>query len=226
MSAEVEWQDFSMLTMAHELKAPLSLMRQLTLNLDYTSSKQDQDQIKKQLVSLSEQSLSQVEDLLKALRLEDALFEMEPVNPRVVCDQVLSALPNRFQLSYRNQNKLVIAHPQLLYSVIYNFCINALHYGDEKPCKVSVQDFKKGQCVRIAIRDFGPSVPTPIWRQIRHGKLKSPLRISLRPGSSGIGLFIASRFTEKMQGNFGLIRHHNGTSFYIDLPTSKQMSLL
>ena len=226
MSAEVEWQDFSMLTMAHELKAPLSLMRQLTLNLDFASSKQDQLQIKHQLISLSEQSLSQVEDLLKALRLEDALFEMEPTNPRAICKQVLSSLPKSFQFSYRNQNKLVIAHPQLLYSVIYNFCINALHYSDEKPCNISVQDCEKGDFVRISVRDYGPSVPTPIWRQIRHGQLKSPLRIGLRPGSSGIGLFIASRFTEKMQGNFGLIRHHNGTSFYVDLPVSKQMSML
>ena len=226
MSAEVEWQDFSMLTMAHELKAPLSLMRQLTLSLDFASSTQEQEKIKRQILNLSDQSLSQVDDLLKALRLEDALFEMEPINPRVVCDQVLSALPKSFQLSYRNQNKLIIAHPQLLYSVIYNFCVNALHYSDEKPCKISIQDYQKGNLVRIAVRDFGPSVPTPIWREIRHGKLKSPLRIGLRPGSSGIGLFIASRFTEKMHGDFGLIRHHNGTSFFIDLPVSKQMSLL
>lgn len=226
MSTEVEWQDFSMLTMAHELKAPLSLMRQLTLNLDFASPKQEQEQIKQQIVNLSERSLSQVEDLLKALRLEDALFEMEPINPRVVCDQVLTSLPKKFQLSYRNQNKLVIAHPQLLYSVIYNFCVNALHYSDERLCKISIQDYQKGNRIRISVRDFGPSVPTPIWRQIRHGKLKSPLRIGLRPGSSGIGLFIASRFTEKMHGDFGLVRHHNGTSFFIDLPVSKQMSLL
>ena len=226
MSAEVEWQDLSMLTMAHELKAPLSLMRQLSLNLDFAQSKQDQEKIKHQLVTLSEQSLSQVEDLLKALRLEDAMFEMEPVNPRVICDQAISNLPKRFQPSYRNQNKLVIAQPQLLYSVIYNFCINALNYSDEQPCKISIQDYKKGQRVRIAVRDYGPSVPTPIWRQIRHGQLKAPLRIGLRPGSSGIGLFIASRFAAKMGGSFGLVRHHNGTSFYIDLPVSKQMSLL
>ena len=112
MNLEVDWNDFSTLTMAHELKAPLSLLRQLSLNLKLAKNKQEEDQIKDQIIRISEQSITQIEDLLEALRSENSLFELEPVNPRALCNDVIKNLPNSHALkvSYRNQNKLVLAN--------------------------------------------------------------------------------------------------------------------
>ena len=56
--------------------------------------------------------------------------------------------------------------------------------------------------------------------------MKQPVDIAMRPGSSGLGLYIAAKFAKYMQSDFGLIRHRDGTSFYIDLPVSGQLSFL
>lgn len=217
---------------AHELKAPLSLVRQLALSLDFETDLSGVRETGKQIVATSERALRQVQDLTKVARLEEALFEMEPVNPRTVCDEVAGELWRWFRfnrrelkLDYRNKRRLVLANRELLYSVVYNFCLNAMNYGGEElPSLVSVYDH--AGAIRVAVRDYGPAVPTRIWREIKEGVVKQPLEMAMRPGSSGLGLFIASKFTQYMRGEFGLVRHRDGTSFYVDLPVSRQLSLI
>lgn len=225
--------DSAVLTVAHELKAPLSLVRQLALSLELEEDMAGVQRVGDQIVATSERALRQVSDLLKVARLEDALFELEPVNPRAVCDDVVSELWHLFafnrrelRIDYRNRRHLVVANRQLLYSVVYNFCLNAMNYGGEElPSEVMITDRKDGK-IRVAVRDYGPAVPTKIWREIKDGFVNRPLEIAMRPGSSGMGLYIAARFANYMQAEFGLIRHRDGTSFYIDLPVSRQLSLV
>jgi K+-sensing histidine kinase KdpD len=76
------------------------------------------------------------------------------------------------------------------------------------------------------VRDYGPAVPTKIWREIKDGFVNKPVAMPMRPGSSGLGLYIAAKFANYMGSDFGLIRHRDGTSFYIDLPVSGQLSFL
>ena len=233
MESEVFGTGSSAVVVAHELKAPLALMRQLALSIELENDLAGAQKVSEQIVATSERALRQVNDLTKVARLEDAMFEMEPVNPRVVCDEVLAELWkyfrfNRRELSieYKNKRKLVVGNRQLLFSVVYNFCLNAMNYGGEElPSRVIVRDLQ-GNKVRVEVRDYGPAVPTKIWRQIKDGVIKKPVDIAMRPGSSGLGLYIAAKFANYMQSDFGLIRHRDGTSFYIDLPVSGQLSFL
>ncbi len=219
------------LVAAHDLKAPLSVMRQLALSLDLAEDETTRTRLQAQLVNLSERALRQVNDLSKIARLEDGLFAMEPVSVRGVCDEVLRdasaffALEHRrLDFQYKNRSRLAVANFDLLYSVIYNFCINAAHYSDSESTSVlSVVDLR-GK-IRIGVRDYGPSLPAKLWRALESGQLHQPTTIAMRPGSSGLGLYIASEFARYMHAKLGAIRHHDGSSFYIDLPISKQLSL-
>ncbi len=232
MESEVFGANSSAIIVAHELKAPLSLSRQLALSLDYEDTLEGARQIGHQIAATSERALRQVEDLTRVARLDDALFEMEPVNPRIVCDEVVAELWRWFRfnrrelaIEYRNKRRLAVANRQLLHSVVYNFCLNAMNYGGEElPSQIFVYD--RQTKIRIEVRDYGPAVPTKIWREIKNGFVKKPVDIAMRPGSSGLGLYIAAKFANYMHGDFGLIRHRDGTSFYIDLPVSGQLSLV
>lgn len=218
------------LVAAHEIKAPLSLLRQLALCLDPDDPAEVRD-YREKLVSVSERALKQVSDLARVARLDDGLFETEPVAVRNVCDEVSGELSHLFRfnsrsldLKYSNKSRLVIANHDLLHSIIYNFCVNAIHYSDsDSVSRLSVCD-KKNK-VRVAVRDFGPALPVSIYERLKTGSLDAPVDISFRPDSSGLGLFIATRFARFMNASVGAIRHRDGTSFFVDLPISNQASL-
>ena len=217
------------LVAAHELKGPLATLRQLALSFDDLDF--EGEQIRGEMVEVSERAIRQVNDLLKMKRLEDGMFEMEPVAIRAVCDEVSKELSYLFRenerkltVSYKCRNGLVVANRELLWSVVYNFLLNAMHYaGEGTEARLTVREVRDR--VRVDIRDFGPALPMNIWREMRKGFVEKPVSIAMRPGSSGLGLFIASRFSRYMNAKVGVVRHRDGTSFYVELLKSKQASL-
>ena len=217
------------LVAAHELKAPLAVLRQLAFSLDEMSL--TNEHIRAEMISVSERVIRQVNDLSKVRRLEDGLFEMEPVAIRAVCDEVTDELNHLFVgekkgliVRYTNKARLVSANRELLRSVIYNFLINAMHYADKKTkAELLVKDHHDK--VKVVIRDFGPELPWEIRQEMKQGWISKPTSIAMRPGSSGLGLFIASKFSKYMNAEVGAVRHRDGTSFFVELPISKQASL-
>ena len=214
---------------AHELKAPLAVLRQLALAFDGMDAKGEH--IRAEMVSVSERAIKQVNDLTKIRRLNDGLFVMEPVAVREVCDAVSRELEYLFRynqrnlfIKYTNKMRLVVANRDLLYSVIYNFLLNAMHYSSsETRAELTVRDVR-GK-VKIEIRDYGPALPMDVWKEMKRGWIEKPTSIAMRPGSSGLGLYIASCFSRYMNAEVGAVRHRDGTSFYVDLPASMQASL-
>ena len=116
------------LVAAHELKAPLTVLRQLALSFGEMDRRGEH--IRSEMISVSERAIKQVNDLTKIRRLEDGLFTMEPVAIREVCDAVSRELEYLFHynrrdlyIKYSNRSRLVTANRDLLYSVIYNFLL-------------------------------------------------------------------------------------------------------
>lgn len=217
------------LVAAHELKGPLATLRQLALSFDEMDV--EGERIREEMVEVSERAIRQVNDLTKIRRLEEGLFEMEPVAVKSVCDEVARELSYLFRenerklsVRYKCRNGLVVANRELLYSVVYNFLLNAMHYaGEGTEARLTVREVRDK--VRVDIRDFGPALPVSVWREMRKGFVERPTSIAMRPGSSGLGLFIASRFSRYMNAKVGAVRHRDGTSFYVELLKSKQASL-
>ena len=102
--------------------------------------------------------------------------------------------------------------------------LNAMHYSDYGMNTEMMVNEKRDK-VKITVRDYGPALPMAIWREIRKGYMHAPTSIAMRPGSSGVGLYIASKFSEYMNAKIGAVRHRDGTSFYVELMISKQASL-
>ena len=226
---EVDGGFDGILVAAHELKGPLATLRQLALSLDEMDS--EGERIRTEMVEVSERAIRQVNDLAKVRRLEDGLFEMEPVAVRTVCDAVTEELKYLFRenergllVRYKCRNGLVVANRELLFSIVYNFLLNAMHYADDGT-RAELMVSEVHDRIRVDIRDYGPALPMDVWREMKHGWIKKPTSIAMRPGSSGLGLFIASRFSRYMNAKVGATRHRDGTSFYVELLKSKQASL-
>lgn len=222
-------------TAAHELKAPLALVRQLALALEAgNSGAVDRERMLRQIVLTSERALRLTTDLSRSSRLEDSLFELEPLNPQQICEEVAHELAplykargREIRVVSRHHSMLAVGNRDLLRRVILNFGDNALHYaGQDSPVELRAGVFEGGEKIRIKVRDFGPAVPTDMWQRLQAhlGSATQPLHA--RPQSSGLGLYVAGQFASRMHGKIGATRHRDGATFYIDLTASTQLSLL
>lgn len=216
---------------AHELKSPLSLIRQLGLELSTISDEATRSTVIEQIVLTAERSLRLTTGLSKASTLQSSLFETEPINPHTVINQVESELLPLYRASFRRlQYKkntrlpLVTTNSDLLRRIMCNFADNALHYSDEDGVvELYSQLRRRDGVVRLGVRDYGPAVPMTVWRSLQSTHHATQ---STRPDSSGMGLYITHRFAEAINARIGAIRHRDGATFYVDVPISKQLSLL
>jgi len=210
---------------AHELKAPISLIRQLAFEIE-TSATLNDDQLKllQQISLVSEKSLRLTSNITKSARLDDSLFENEPVNAQQLCEDVAHELwplykahQREIRVAKRRKPPLVIANRELLYRILLSFGDNSLHYASRSPAQFTVTS--KDDKVLVGLRDSGPIVGSARLRD------NSPF-ISGRPNGSGLGLAIAQRFADTMGGTIGSTKHRDGMTFYVSINPSVQMSLL
>ena len=212
---------------ARELKRPLLELRQLALGFDGGGA--EDEAVRAEMVGVAERAMRQVDDLLKIQNL--SRYGLEPIAVRAVCDEVLTEIDAMFgrkrcqmKVRYMNRQRLVKANAELLKSVVYNFLLDATRYAtDEMQTELIVRE--TGRKVAVEVRDFGPSLPIDVWREVRNGTVGAPSDIAMRPGSSALGLYIASKFSKYMQGEISAVRHADGTSFVIRLPVARQVSI-
>jgi len=224
----------SLTAAAHELKSPLALVRQLALQLESSEVTDEQRRLVQQITLTSERALRLTSDLTRSARLDDALFELEPLNPEQLCKDIVAELTPLFEahgrslaVTHRTHPLLLVANRDLLRRIIMNFSDNALYYSQPgTTVHMQIQALKKSGTVRVGIRDYGPALSADMWRKLQKKLTHSPQSVHARPQSSGLGLFIASQFAEAMQGTIGATRHRDGATFYVELQASRQLSLL
>lgn len=217
---------------AHELKAPLALIRQLSLMAnDHDFSEENRRSSLEQLTLVAERSLRIVTDLTQVSHSQALLFPLEPINPAATCREVAGGLTpiarlygHRVSWPSSRTKVLVVANQRLLERIISNFLDNALKYTEpQTPIRVAIS--RVGQKARVSVRDYGPRLGLREYRQLLD-ELETMKTVHTRPDSSGLGIFIASEFAKMMHGDIGLIRHRDGVTFFVELPLSGQMSLL
>lgn len=214
---------------AVELKRPLLELRQLALGFDGNGS--DDEAIRREMVSVAERAMRQVDDLAKIQKLKLGKVGLEPVAIRALCDDVIKGIGElfgtktcRLKVKYSNRQRLVKANPELLKSVVWNFLLDATHYATENT-RAELKVYESGGFVTVEVRDFGPALPMNLWREVRNGFINQPNDIAMRPGSSVLGLYIATKFSKSMKGQVSAVRHNDGTSFFVKLPAVRQMSI-
>lgn len=224
-----------MVAAAHELKAPLALIRQLSLGLEQGQwDEPERQRMLRHITLTSENALRLTTDLTRATRLDETLFELEPLNSRELCEEVAHELAPLFKAKNRElrvaagrRPMVAVGNRDLLRRIIMNFSDNALEYADAcAPVTLQASWLVGRERVRIGVRDFGPAVPADVWHTVKRYLGKTPQVLHNRPSSSGLGLYIAGQFAGAMNGQIGATRHRDGATFYVDLHSSHQLRLL
>lgn len=230
-----ELVDVSTLTAAaaSELSSPLVLVRQLgfALSRDHLSD-DERMKLSERLTLTSDRALRLTASLAMSIPGQSQ-FELEPVNPVSICQEVIhqlnplfSAYGQKVTLKSRTRVPLSVANLQLLKQILLGFGDNAVHYGSPAhPVEFMINS--RRDSVRIGVRDHGPAVPIDMWQRLE-GKIARRARapIANRPQASGVNLLAAKRLAEIMGSVVGVTRHQDGATFYVDLRPSSQMSLL
>lgn len=223
----------SAVAVAHELKMPLVLLRQLTLLLEKTDDPSERAEIAKRLRFTSERSLRLVDSLTKAARLEDALFELEPVQLNGLCLSLvdeLSPLARAYEqdlnIRLARQPLVAVGNRELLSSLLSGLVDNAIQHNPSGARVEIASQLRAGEAV-VSVRDFGSTIDLSDFRALKESIGKRVLPISARPLSSGLGLLVASRLLTAMNGHLSIARHYSGgMTFSAHLPLSRQLSLL
>jgi len=225
----------SLIVAAHELKSPLALVRQLSLLAESGDvSPEDQKRMLHQITLTSERALRLTNDLTKSVRLPDALFTLEPINPHQLCEDIIreitplyKAHDRKVRLVSQRRSLLLVANRDLLRRIIMNFSDNALNYAEgNDTVEINIKTINSGRMVRLGVRDYGPALSIDLLKNFSKKLTVATTPIHARPQSSGLGLYIVNQFADAMNGKIGITRHHDGATFYVDLQASKQLSLL
>lgn len=219
----------SLVALAHELKSPLGLIRQMSMAHSYYDDAQREKAFAR-IELISERSLRLVEALTRSERIDQ--FHTETVNLNRVCEEVLhefspllKELACNMTLVLPRQPVLAVGNQEVLRSVVVGLCDNALSYGNtDQPIEVKVS--RRGAEARMSVKDYGPAIEKKHLETLKNRLGNAPQPLAQRPQSSGLGLYIAGQFAEAMQGTIGLSRHRfGGNSFYIQVPCSTQLGL-
>ena len=224
----------ALIAAAHELKSPLALVRQLSLAIAAGDTGDQAQALAHRITLTSERALRLTADLTRASRLQDSMFELEPVNPAALLDEIAfellplySAKGRKLLVRTSRQSMLAVANRDLLRRVVINFADNALHYcTTAEPVELWVHKQAGGRAVRVGVRDYGPALPFNVWKTVQGSLGNRAQVLHARPESSGLGMFVAGQFAAAMGAKLGATRHRDGASFYIDLNASTQLRLL
>ena len=225
--------DSSLIAAAHELKTPLVLLRQLAIELESTTDQKRRMEIIRRIRLTTERSLRLTDNLTKIVRLQDAMFEMEPIQLPGLCREVVEELSpltksmgQSFQIKTSRSPSVAVGHRELIRSLMMGLIDNALQYNASNRA-VQIDTRVSGGEARISIRDFGPVMDLGQYRKLEKHLGSQAMPISSRPLSSGLGLMIAGRLATTMKGRLSVTRHRSGgMTFAVHLPISRQLSLM
>lgn len=223
----------SVVAAAHELKTPLVLMRQLSLQLADSSVLDERSRIIHERMRLTaERSLRLVDGITKAAGLEHSMLESEPIELQSLLQAVAhelsplaSQLGHEFAVRAPRRSICLVGHREFLSALMLSLCDNALTYS--RPGEpIQLSGMIRHDTVRLAVRDHGPVMSHSRFSQLT-GTLGQPQKPSGHARSSGLGLWIADSFARTMQSELQVERHRSGgLTFSVALPRSQQLSLL
>ncbi|HEU5187092.1 MAG TPA: HAMP domain-containing sensor histidine kinase [Candidatus Saccharimonadales bacterium] len=220
---------------AHELKAPLVLMRHLVQTLGgHTVSPEEQRRCIERLAFTTDRMIRLTQHLTVSYRLgtsHNLHFDLVPINASLVCEQALHemtpyAAAHGQNLQFESKKKqLVLAEQDILHDILINLIDNAIRHNTNGD-NVVVGTLGRKDHVRLQVHDNGHGVRAAELSALSENIGSRPQLLSTRAGTSGLGLYIVSQLAQAMGGGLGLGRARQGTTFFVDLMRSRQLQLL
>ncbi len=212
--------------MSHEIRTPLNgLLGMLSLSMDGPLGTEQRQQLSiahdsgKVLVEL-------LNDILDLSKFEAGQLELEriPFDLGSLVEDTASLLSQNASpgveltcLISPGLPSQLLGDPTRVRQIVSNLLSNALKFTRTGRVDVKVRPSANGVC--IIVRDTGIGIPPAAQARIFHPFAQGGAGITRQYGGTGLGLALARRLCEAMQGELELdSREGEGSQFIVDLP--------
>lgn len=225
---EHNYEDF-ISTVSHELRTPLTSIRGFSQTMLSSWDKLDDDNKKKFLKIIEEQSnrlIKLVENMLSVTKLqsvnENFIYKETDIKP--VINTVVSIVKNQykdksFEIDIDSHTPTILVDRDRFQQIMTNLIENAAKYSDDN----STIFIKSGYCnncefVSIKVSDTGIGIAKEDYEKIftKFSRIDNPLTRKVQ--GSGLGLYITKNLTEKMGGKISVESSDNKTTFEVLFP--------
>ena len=215
---------------SHELRTPLTSIRG-SLGLILGALSQALPAKVKELLEIAQSNCERlvllVNDILDIEKFSagQMRFELQTVPLADVTRQAVEAnegYARKFQvriaLEPMDGDCSVSVDPDRFIQVMTNLLSNAAKYSPPGGT-VRVSAVRRDEFVRINVCDSGPGIPESFRAHIFEKFSQADSSTTREKGGTGLGLYIARRFVEHMQGRIGFDSEDGeGTTFWVELP--------
>lgn len=182
---------------SHELKSPLHTISGCAELLSNGMVKQENiTDFSKRIYTETGRMIRLVEDIIKLSHLDEGADDMKrektdlfALAGRVVTALIAEAQKVEVSLELSGESAVLCGIPQLLESIIYNLCDNAIKYN-KKNGSVSVTVKNEGEFVILTVSDTGIGIPKEHRERIFERFYRVNKSHSKEIGGTGLGLSI------------------------------------
>lgn len=220
-------KDIMLDMLTHNLSGPLHLSKDVIDSLRRGYEKNNVEDVSR-LISIMQENTRQcielVNDFLKEEHYESSFTYVRKTRFDVI-DKVNVMLTKLKEINREKTFTLTTDHPSLsitsdavkFFQIIHNVLSNSIKFtAPDGKIDIRVKDYR--DCYEIRIKDNGIGIPDSIKPTIFKNRIQGRLGLNGEK-SKGMGLSIASRLTEIMNGKIWFESEENkGSRFYIRLP--------
>jgi len=182
---------------SHELKTPLhTIAGSAELLLNGIVQEKDQKRFYQRIYGEAQRMIRLVEDIIRLSHLDEGAEGMkrEEVDLYVLASETIQELAEEagnadITMSLDGEPAVISGIPQLLQSILYNLCDNAIKYN-RKHGSVSVTVKNQENCAVVSVTDTGIGIPAEHQERIFERFYRVDKSRSKEMGSTGLGLSI------------------------------------
>jgi len=223
-------------TVSHELRTPLtSISGSLGLLIGGAAGKLAEPAARLLTIAQtnSQRLIRLINDILDIEKMESGqiVFHFKRVDARALVEQALEAnrgyadgFKVRLRLNPAAPPAEVYADPDRLAQVATNLLSNAIKFSPADG-EVEVAIDKRGDMVRLSVRDHGPGIPAEFKPRIFEKFAQADATDARQKGGTGLGLSIVRQIVARLGGKVGFEdAQGGGTVFHVDLPGIGQIT--
>lgn len=215
---------------SHELKTPLQSISGYAELLETGMVRpEDVKPFAGKIHRESQRMTKLVEDIIDLTKLDDGGSEMLPERTDLarIAENAVDSL--RFAaeeagvtLTLQKEPSEMVGIPQVLYSIVYNLCDNAIKYNvPDGRVEVSVKP--QGDRIRLVVRDTGIGIPADAQERIFERFYRVDKSHSKEVGGTGLGLSIVKHGAKIHNAEISLSSAPGeGSTFTLDFPTEQE----